>query len=130
MRQAERPDEERLDRVRLLSKIVDGVLEAVAVLPYYRLAPPDFLEADVLGAQVVLARGRRRAKGREGEREAHVCLRDGVRALQCAQCMSTRRRLRAILYRRRSGGLIPEHYTFTVHGGLDPGPQQCAKKNV
>ena len=35
VRQPERPDEERLDRVRLLSKIVDGVLEAVAVLPYY-----------------------------------------------------------------------------------------------
>ena len=42
VRQPERPHKQRLDRVRLLSKVVDGVLEAVAVLPYYRLAPPDF----------------------------------------------------------------------------------------
>ena len=42
VRQPERPHKQRLDRVRLLSKIVDGVLEAVAVLPYYRLVPPDF----------------------------------------------------------------------------------------
>ena len=42
VRQPERPHKQRLDRVRLLSKIVDGVLEAVAVLPYYGLAPPDF----------------------------------------------------------------------------------------
>ena len=33
VRQPERPHKQRLDRVRLLSKIVDGVLEAVAVLP-------------------------------------------------------------------------------------------------
>ena len=43
VRQPERPHKQRLDRVRLLAKIVDGVLEAVAVLPYYRLAPPDLL---------------------------------------------------------------------------------------
>ena len=43
VRQPERPHKQRLDRVRLLSKIVDGVLEAVAVLPYYRLAPFDLL---------------------------------------------------------------------------------------
>ena len=42
VRQPERPHKQRLDRVRLLSKVVDGVLEAVAVLSYYRLAPPDF----------------------------------------------------------------------------------------
>ena len=42
VRQPERPHKQRLDRVRLLSKVVDGVLEAVAVLPYYRLAPLDF----------------------------------------------------------------------------------------
>ena len=42
VRQPERPHKQRLDRVRLLPKIVDGVLEAVAVLPYYRLAPSDF----------------------------------------------------------------------------------------
>ena len=42
VRQPERPHEQRLDRVRLLALVVDGVLEAVAVLPYYRLAPPDF----------------------------------------------------------------------------------------
>ena len=42
MRQPERPHKQRLDRVRLLALVVDGVLEAVAVLPYYRLAPPDF----------------------------------------------------------------------------------------
>ena len=42
VRQPERPDEERLDRVWLRPSVVDGVLEAVAVLPYYRLAPPDF----------------------------------------------------------------------------------------
>ena len=35
VRQPERPHKQRLDRVRLLAKIVDGVLEAVAVLPYY-----------------------------------------------------------------------------------------------
>ena len=46
VRQPERPHKQRLDRVRLLSKIVDGVLEAVAVLPYYRLAPPDFFGRD------------------------------------------------------------------------------------
>ena len=43
VRQPERPHKQRLDRVRLLSKIVDGVLEAVAVLPYFRLAPPCLL---------------------------------------------------------------------------------------
>ena len=37
---AERFPQTTCDRVRLLAKIVDGVLEAVAVLPYYRLAPP------------------------------------------------------------------------------------------
>ena len=42
VRQPERPHKQRLDRVRLLALVVDGVLEAVAVLPYYRLAPPDF----------------------------------------------------------------------------------------
>ena len=46
VRQPERPRKQRLDRVRLLAKIVDGVLEAVAVLPYYRLAPPDFFGRD------------------------------------------------------------------------------------
>ena len=40
VRQPERPHKQRLDRVRLLALVVDGVLEAVAVLPYYRLAPP------------------------------------------------------------------------------------------
>ena len=43
VRQPERPHEQRLDRVRLLALVVDGVLEAVAVLPYYRLAPPSNL---------------------------------------------------------------------------------------
>ena len=35
VRQPERPHKQRLDRVRLLALVVDGVLEAVAVLPYY-----------------------------------------------------------------------------------------------
>ena len=46
VRQPERPHKQRLGRVRLLAKIVDGVLEAVAVLPYYRLAPLDFFGRD------------------------------------------------------------------------------------
>ena len=42
VRQPERPHKQRLDRVRRLALVVDGVLETMAVLPYYRLAPPDF----------------------------------------------------------------------------------------
>ena len=56
VRQPERPHKQRLDRVGSLSKIVE--LEAVAVLPYFRLAPP--------GCHRIMRRGRR-ARERQPE---------------------------------------------------------------
>ena len=66
VRQPERPHKQRLDRVRLLALVVDGVLEAVAVLPYYRLAPPDFF-------------------GRNASQDVERL----VKGPECAQCLST-----------------------------------------
>ena len=58
------------------------------------------VKAHVLGAQVVLARGRRRAEGREGEAcEAHR-LRDGVRALQCSMHINSAASQASLFLRR------------------------------